>query len=293
MRGSVPGDIPEGLCNLTSLQVLDLSGNQLTGPIPRSLNGLIAMLRPQASHRDLFYRFFHGGYYEESLSMQVKGGTRTHTKILSLVISIDVSHNAMSGEIPEELMSFKGLVNLSLSVNRFRGGLSNKVRDLAELSSLDVSEITFSGPISPSTSQLGSLGYLNFSNFSGAVPYAEHLMTFEANAFSGNPYLCGPPLARRCHLEGGGGGIGVGDGGGSSTTADRWMFLSGGSGFAVGAHRAVRHDDDSTAMERGVLQFHRLGTPSRQEGFGAGGGGEEGLVFKGVYINMLYPRKKI
>ncbi|KAK1282899.1 hypothetical protein QJS10_CPB22g01062 [Acorus calamus] len=40
-------------------------------------------------------------------------------------------------------------------------------------------------------------------------------MTFEANAFSGNPYLCGPPLARRCHVEGGGGGIGVGDGGGS------------------------------------------------------------------------------
>ncbi|KAK1306237.1 hypothetical protein QJS10_CPA10g00435 [Acorus calamus] len=188
-------------------------------------------------HRDLFYGRYRGRYYEESLAIQVKGGTRTYTKILSLVISIDVSHNAMSGEIPEELMSLKGLVVLNLSGNGFRGGLSNKVGDLAELSSLDVSENALSGPIPLSIARLGSLGYLNLSNnnFSGEVPYEGQVATFEADAFLGNPYLCGLPLTRRCHVDGGEGGIGVGDGGGRSRR--RGVVLErriGGSGFAAG-----------------------------------------------------------
>ncbi|TXG65078.1 hypothetical protein EZV62_012072 [Acer yangbiense] len=64
------------------------------------------------------------------------------------------------------------------------------------------------GSIPPTLSSLSFLGYLNLSNnnFSGTIPNAEHLTTFDASSFAGNPALCGPPLNVKCMDEDSDGG---------------------------------------------------------------------------------------
>ncbi|CAL9004192.1 unnamed protein product [Prunus brigantina] len=231
------GELPMALSNLSSLHVLDLAENQFNGSIPASFGDFKAMAQTQNMNRYLFYGMYRGRYYDESLIVNLKGSPQKYTKTLSLVISIDLSGNNLSGDLPEEITKLSGLVVLNLSGNQISGGILQDISKLTQLQSLDLSSNRFSGLIPQSLSSLSFLGYLNLSNndFSGMIPYTAHLTTFDAASFTGNPGLCGPPLVVSCPGDDpskGGGTVEDNDSGNSFI--DKWFYLSVGLGFAAG-----------------------------------------------------------
>ena len=233
------GRLPSKFSNLSSLHVLDLAENNLTGSIPSTLSDLKAMAQEGNVNKYLFYATSPdtaGEYYEESSDVSTKGQVLKYTKTLSLVVSIDLSSNNLSGEFPKEITALFGLVMLNLSRNHITGHIPENISRLHQLSSLDLSSNMFFGVIPRSMSSLSALGYLNLSynNFSGVIPFIGQMTTFNASVFEGNPGLCGAPLDTKCQGEGlDGGQKNVVDEKGNGYL-DEWFYLSVGLGFAVG-----------------------------------------------------------
>ncbi|CAL9088898.1 unnamed protein product [Musa acuminata var. zebrina] len=191
------GTIPVHMANLTSLQVLDLSSNNLSGSIPSSLGNFSAMVEIQHDTTSLLDIFNGSGSYGESIVITAKGSDIQYTTILSLVTSIDLSNNNLSGEIPRELTKLHGLHFLNLSKNHFGGTIPEKIGSMEQLESLDLSMNNLTGDIPSSLSSLTFLSHLNLShnNLSGRIPTAGGQMsTFNASIYDGNEYLCGTPL---------------------------------------------------------------------------------------------------
>ncbi|GMN53651.1 hypothetical protein TIFTF001_022779 [Ficus carica] len=234
------GELPSVLSNLSSLQVLDLAENQFNDSIPASFGNFEAMTRVQLKNKYLLYGMYRNVYYKENLVVNMKGQTLTYTRTLSLVISLDLSCNNLSGDIPEEITKLLGLVALNLSRNHISGHIPVNISKLRQLSSLDLSRNRLSGPIPDGLSLLSFLGLLNLSNndLSGAVPYSGHMTTFGASSFSGNPGLCGAPLDVRCagdnDPETGRSFEEKNNSGEFYGLIDKYFYLSVGLGFAVG-----------------------------------------------------------
>uniref|UniRef100_A0A804KMK7 Leucine-rich repeat-containing N-terminal plant-type domain-containing protein n=1 Tax=Musa acuminata subsp. malaccensis TaxID=214687 RepID=A0A804KMK7_MUSAM len=190
------GPIPVHIANLTSLQVLDLSSNNLSGSIPSSLGNCRAMVEIQHDATSLLH-LVDGGYYGESIVITVKGFDNQYTRILSLVTSIDLSNNNLSGEIPRELTNLHGLRFLNLSKNHLRGTIPEKIGSMEQLESLDLSVNNLTGDIPSSLSSLTFLSHLNLShnNLSGRIPTGNQLSTLnDPSIYVGNKDLCGKPL---------------------------------------------------------------------------------------------------
>nr|XP_018673487.1 PREDICTED: leucine-rich repeat receptor protein kinase EMS1-like [Musa acuminata subsp. malaccensis] len=115
-----------------------------------------------------------GGYYGESIVLTVKGYDIQYTTSLSLVTSIDLSNNNLSGEIPKELTKLHGLHFLNLSNNHLTGAIPENIGSMEQLESLDLSMNNLTGDIPSSFSSLNFLSHLNLShnNLSGRIPTA-------------------------------------------------------------------------------------------------------------------------
>lgn len=143
---SLFGEIPSALSNLSSLQVLDLAENHFNGSIPASFGDLKAMTQVQLVNQHLFYGSYRNVYYEDNFVVNIKGQQLMYTNTLSLVISLDLSGNILSGDLPEEITKWLGLVALNLSKNHITGHIPTSISKLGQLSSLDLSSNMLSGP---------------------------------------------------------------------------------------------------------------------------------------------------
>ncbi|CAL9049296.1 unnamed protein product [Musa banksii] len=188
------GTIPENIGDLTSLQVLDLSSNKLFGSLPSSLGNFNAMVEVQNDTRPLLQD--NNYTYIESSLLTTKGSMVDYTTILSLVTSIDLSNNHLSGEIPKEMTKLLGLRFLNLSNNHLTGRIPEKMGDMTLLESLDLSVNSLTGEIPSSFSSMHFLARLNLSynNLSGKIPTSGQLSTFGSWSYVGNKDLCGTPL---------------------------------------------------------------------------------------------------
>ncbi|KAG2596158.1 hypothetical protein PVAP13_5KG144014, partial [Panicum virgatum] len=166
------------------------------------------------------------------------------------MMSIDLSSNNLSGEIPEEITTLDALVNLNLSWNCFSGVVSNKIGEMQSLESLDLSRNNLSGEIPASLSNLTFLSYLDLSynNLTGRIPSGRQLDTlYAANPYMyiGNIGLCGHPLQNNCSREGDVSKQGR-LGGTEEGHGIEFFYLGLGCGFVVG-----------TWLAFGVLLFKR------------------------------------
>ncbi|KAI3442758.1 Potassium transporter [Psidium guajava] len=192
-RNYFTGDIPLQLCQLSSLQYLSLSHNNLSGGIPLCFSNFRHMLS-DFNMGNVVYSWF-------PVKVTMKGETREFTGTLPYLFSIDLSSNALEGQIPEGLTRLVRIQNLNLSRNELTGKIPSDIGDLRNLESLDLSNNKLSGEVPPSISNLDFLSYWNisFNNLSGPVPLGNHMSTLnDESAYRGNDGLCGAPHLKAC-----------------------------------------------------------------------------------------------
>jgi hypothetical protein len=134
----------------------------------------------------------------------VKGRELKYTKIVKLVVNMDLSENNLVGFIPNEVTWLTGLHGLNLAKNQLKGKIPRSIGDMKSLESLDMSQNQLSGTIPNVMSALTSLSHLNLShnNLSGTIPKDNQFSTFnDPSIYAYNPYLCGSPLPNMCHTD--------------------------------------------------------------------------------------------
>lgn len=221
-NNSLEGAIPAELGRCSSLMWLDLSSNRLSGPIPRRLgrqpgsrpvSGILSgntlafvrnvgnackgvggllelagiraerLLQVPTLRSCDFTRLYSGA--------AVSGWTRHQT-----LEYLDLSYNALSGGIPEELGDMAALQVLDLARNDLTGEIPASLGRLRDLGVFDVSRNRLSGGIPSSFSNLSFLVQIDVSdnNLTGEIPQLGQLSTLPATQYAGNPGLCGMPL---------------------------------------------------------------------------------------------------
>ncbi|KAG5054277.1 hypothetical protein JHK85_006787 [Glycine max] len=98
-------------------------------------------------------------------------------------------------------MDFKELYILNLSNNALSGEIPSSIGNLRQLESLDLSQNALSGGIPMQIASLSFLSYLNlsFNHLVGKIPTGTQLQSFSASSFEGNDGLYGPPLTENPH----------------------------------------------------------------------------------------------
>ncbi|KAG9441306.1 hypothetical protein H6P81_017160 [Aristolochia fimbriata] len=229
------GKIPPKLSNLGYLQVLDLAQNNLHGSIPKSFHNYFqAMQKKQELRRLETGDISTNG---ETFILSANGKLNEYTQILSLVVSMDLSDNLISGEIPAELSDLSGLVHLNLSGNHLSGKIPQDIGNLHELISLDLSRNQLSGPIPSSLSKLSFLQHLNvsYNKLHGMIPSGSQLQTLnDASIYMGNAGLCGPPLSKICAENKTPPSVVHEEKSAKEHNEMLWMYIGIGHGFVVG-----------------------------------------------------------
>ncbi|KAI3835771.1 hypothetical protein MKW92_025119 [Papaver armeniacum] len=187
------GSIPKDIIQLESLQILDLSFNNFSGPIPERLGNLTWLANkfwPTMDNSDVEYE------------LTMKGATALFKQKYLYSSGIDLSSNALDGNIPEEISLLIGLQMLNLSHNLFSSRIPEHIGNMSRLESLDLSSNRLFGHIPQSLASIDSLQYLILSNnnLSGRIPRGTHFdtLSLDGSAFAGNDLLCGFPTENDC-----------------------------------------------------------------------------------------------
>ncbi|XP_011652343.2 receptor-like protein EIX2 [Cucumis sativus] len=199
------GTIPRQWCNLHFLRILDLSNNRLFGELPSCLYNWSAFVHGDDDDNvglglNYYSKAAISYSYEENTRLVTKGREfEYYNTIVKFVLTIDLSRNKLSGEIPKEITKLIQLVTLNLSWNALVGTIPENIGAMKTLETLDLSLNYLSGRIPDSLASLNFLTHLNmsFNNLTGRIPMGNQLQTLEdPSIYEGNPYLCGPPLSR-------------------------------------------------------------------------------------------------
>ncbi|WCJ36650.1 disease resistance family protein / LRR family protein [Euphorbia peplus] len=198
---NLDGEIPPEFCELTSLQLLDLGNNRFSGPIPSCFDNLKAMATVQNPSFQITYLSSYNEILDDAFAV-TKGREVKYDTLLTMVTSMDISNNNLSGDIPDEVTALSGLRFLNFSGNHLTGEIPKNIGRMKKLESVDLSKNRLSGNIPPSMSGMNFLSYLNISynNLSGQIPSSTQLQSLDASTYIGNN-LCGPPLTKDCSVD--------------------------------------------------------------------------------------------
>ncbi len=172
------GPLPAEIGDLVNLETLWLFDNQLSGPIPAEI-GNLANLKTLL----LFDNELSGPLPAEIGNLaslqdlwlynnQLSGPLPAEIGNLANLQSLDLFNNQLSGPIPAEIGNLANLEDLWLSVNELSGEIPAEIGNLANLQSLLLDENQLSGPLPAELGNLASLQELWFSDnqLSGEIP---------------------------------------------------------------------------------------------------------------------------
>jgi hypothetical protein len=169
------GHIPPNLGNCRGLLALDLSINNLTGPITVELF--------QLSSLSITLNLSHN-YLVGPLPQEIE-------KLKSLT-QLDLSHNDLVGAIPNAIESCTSLVYLNLGANSFQGPIPPSMSALRGIIDLNLSSNNFSGQIPKFLEKLNLSSLdLSFNNLDGEVPLEGIFKNASSISIQGNNGLCG------------------------------------------------------------------------------------------------------
>lgn len=184
------------------LQIVDISSNNFNGTLPAKCLTTWEAMKFNVDINHIQYSFLRlsGLYYQDTVSVTLKGLQVELVKILTLFTSIDFSCNNFEGRIPDTLGDLKALYLLNLSRNALSEPIPSSLGKLQQLESLDLSSNHLNGTIPTQLSDLNFLSFLNLSynKLVGSIPEIKQFLTFSASSFEGNSGLCGPQLGINC-----------------------------------------------------------------------------------------------
>ncbi|KAL5845234.1 hypothetical protein ACOSQ4_011192 [Xanthoceras sorbifolium] len=151
----IRGVFPSWLTNVTSLRILDLSGNFFSGNLPVGVGDLVRLEELRVANNSL-----HG----------VVPGEIAKCSLLQVV---DLEGNRFSGQVPAFLGQLRRLKIVSLGRNMFSGSIPLSFGNLSQLETLNLSENDVRGSVPQEIMRLSNLTTLNLSynKFSGEVPH--------------------------------------------------------------------------------------------------------------------------
>ncbi|XP_022767791.1 receptor-like protein 12 [Durio zibethinus] len=191
------------------LQIIDLASNSFSGRLHqeflltwKAMQAVEDEAQSQLKHIYFEVLQLNPYYYQDAITVTIKGLELELLKILTVFTSIDISCNKFQGPIPEVIGTFKALYVLNLSHNAFTGSIPSFLGNLRQLESLDLSSNNFHGEIPLQLVNLNFLAFLNVSNnkLVGMIPTSTQLQSFSEASFENNAGLCGPPLNTECQL---------------------------------------------------------------------------------------------
>ncbi|KAG5226230.1 LRR receptor serine/threonine-protein kinase [Salix suchowensis] len=128
-NNSLQGKIPGWIGNMSSLEFLDLSGNNLSGPLPPRFDG----------SSKLRYVYLSKNKLEGPITMEFHDSFG--------ILALDLSHNNLTGRIPEWIGELSNLRFLLLSHNNVKGEIPIQFCRLEQLTLIDLSHNNLSGNI--------------------------------------------------------------------------------------------------------------------------------------------------
>ncbi|KAL3843665.1 hypothetical protein ACJIZ3_001068 [Penstemon smallii] len=170
--------------NQSKLGQINLSNNQLSGPLPLSLSKFSSL------QILLLSRNYISGPIPPSIGE------------LHQVVKLDLSGNFLTGEIPPEIGNCVHLNYLDLNQNNLSGSIPQEISKIRILNFLNLSRNHLNGAIPYSIGSLKSLTTADFSfnNLSGKIPDSGPFSVFNASSFAGNTLLCGSLLKNPCNF---------------------------------------------------------------------------------------------
>ncbi|XP_024156080.1 receptor-like protein EIX2 [Rosa chinensis] len=194
--------IPSWFQDYSGSEVLNLSSNQLEGPIHSLPSGLVYV---DLSSNKLSGRisFLCAGNRNLQLldlsSNSFSGELPNCWKHLENLVILDLSHNAFSGKIPSSIGSLASLETMKLSKNNFEGELPSSLKNYTNLKVFDIGENRITGMIPEwigiSFLKLAILIFRS-NQFSGSLPLELchlkniQLLDLSRNTFSGTIPQC-------------------------------------------------------------------------------------------------------
>lgn len=173
ITGGIPVEIGS-LCS--SLVVLGVAGNQLSGLIPTSIGQLNYLISLDLSRNHL------------------GGEIPTSVKNLPNLERLSLGHNFLNGTIPTEINQLHSLKVLDLSSNLLTGEIPGALADLRNLTALLLDNNKLTGKIPSAFAKSMSLTMFNlsFNNLSGPVPANSNTVRCDS--------VIGNPLLQSCHM---------------------------------------------------------------------------------------------
>ncbi|XVF03656.1 hypothetical protein REPUB_Repub05bG0012000 [Reevesia pubescens] len=214
------GIIPPTFAKGCQLSNLNLNGNQLEGPLTRSIincRGLEvldwtttcdiykkfkAMINLTGDKSETPYMGVSSGgrFYSYSIAIAIKGIKLEVVKIFTKFTTIDLSNNSFQGEIPKVIGTLRSLKGLNLSHNDLNGSIPTSIGNLTNLEWLDFSSNKLIGTIPWGLLDMTSLSFFNVSEnqLDGQIPQGRQFNTFGNDSYEGNMGLCGFPVSKGC-----------------------------------------------------------------------------------------------
>ncbi|KAK1431342.1 hypothetical protein QVD17_07799 [Tagetes erecta] len=177
--GGLRGSFPTGISYCTSIQNLDLSGNDISGPIPINL----AYVLPYIVSLDLS-------------NNNLSGPIPSIISSLYFLILLKLDDNHITGQIPPQL-SLDRIKVLSVANNSLSGPIPSSIAKCRFLTVLRLDNNQLTGQIPLELSQLDRIVEFSVANnrLSGPVPTFS-FSNLTATSYAKNRGLCGGPLSR-------------------------------------------------------------------------------------------------
>jgi Leucine-rich repeat (LRR) protein len=241
-------------CNASwpKLQIVDLAANNFIGKLPIKHFSNWKAITDDKNETESQLNYLQFGYssspynrlseiiyYQDVITVTMKGLEAKLERILTIFNSLDFSCNNFDGPIPEEVGELKLLHILNLSHNAFTGQIPQSLGKLTYLESLDLSSNKLIGEIPVQLADgLIFLSVLNlsFNQLVGKIPQIKQFGTFLETSYKGNIGLCGFPLKEKCSSEEPGLSPPTSEATHSNSriNAIDWNFLSAELGFVFG-----------------------------------------------------------